>query len=131
RTIRRFKIKTRRVRNPPGFRLPRALRWRRECAALLVKLSVFRRSFLHVVEHRRGRPAIDLEPVRLLIGAERRAREHAGLAVYLVLVEAELGEGALHRLDLGGAQLGVLAPRRLEPTRIGDALAQMADEQYV
>src|SRR5258707_15864413 len=88
-----------------------------------------RRPAMHVVEHRRGRPAIDLEPVRLLIGAERRTREHAGLAVDLVLVEAELGEGTLHRLDLGGAQLRILAPWRLEPTRIGDALAQMADEQ--
>src|SRR5438128_7888928 len=131
RTIRRARSKARRVKHPPGFRLPRALQWRRQFAALLLELLVFRGSLLHVVEHRRGRPAIDLEPVRLLVGAERRAREHAGLAVDLVLVEAELGEGTLHRLDLGGAQLRVLAPRRLEPTRIGDALAQMADEQHV
>src|SRR5262249_23850169 len=104
---------------------------RREFAALLCELSVFRRPLLHVVEHRRGRPAIDLEPVRLLISAERRAREHAGLAVDLVLVEAELGERALHGLDLRGAQLRVLAPWRLEPTRIVDALAQMYDELHV
>src|SRR5207248_7709391 len=35
---------------------------------------VLRRLSLHVVEHGGGGPAIDLEPVRLLIGAERRAR---------------------------------------------------------
>src|SRR5262245_16439044 len=93
--------------------------------------SVLRRLSLHVVEHGSGGPAIDLEPVRLLIGAERRAREHARLAVDLVLVEAELGERTLHRLDLRGAQLRVLAPRRLERARVADALAQMADEQHV
>src|ERR1700680_484078 len=49
---------------PPGFPLP----------------GLFsRRLPLHVVEHGRGRPTIDLEPVGLLIGAERGAREHAGL----------------------------------------------------
>src|SRR5499433_1219744 len=131
RTIRRFEIKNPAGSAPAGFRLPRSLQWRREFAALLFELSVFRRSLLHIVEHRRGWPAIDLEPVRLLIGAERRAREHAGLAVDLVLVEAELGQRTLHRLDLRGAQLRVFAPWRLERTRIGDALAQMADEQHV
>src|SRR6516225_7315751 len=46
---------------------------------------------LHVGKQRRGRPAIGLEPIGLLIGAQRRAREHAGLAVDLVFVDAELG----------------------------------------
>src|SRR5215472_1788617 len=36
---------------------------------------------LHLRKQRRGRPAIHLKTVRLLIGAERRAGEHAGLAV--------------------------------------------------
>src|SRR5208283_3230466 len=55
----------------------------------------------HVVEHRGARPAIELEAVRLLVGAERGARFHAGLAVDLVLVEAAGGENVLHRLDVG------------------------------
>src|ERR1700694_3565929 len=86
---------------------------------------------LHVGEQRRGRPAVGLEAVRLLVGAERRAGAHTGLAVDLVLVDAEPGQGALHGLDLAGAQLRVLAPGRLERARIGDALAQVADEQHV
>src|SRR5262249_8666349 len=107
--------RTRRGQPPPGFRLPRALPYTTRVRCTPLRASVLRCSLLHVLEHRRGRPAIDLEPVRLLIGSERRAREHAGLAVDLVLVEAELGERALHRLDLRGAQLRVLAPWRLEP----------------
>src|SRR5438477_848821 len=86
---------------------------------------------LHVGEYRRRRPAIDLEAIGLLIGAERGAREHAGLAVDLVLVDAEPNERALHRLDLVGAQLRRLAPGRLERARIADAFAQVADEQHV
>ena len=42
----------------------------------------------HVVEHRRRRPAIKLEGICLLIGAERGARLHPGLAVDLVVIEA-------------------------------------------
>src|SRR5215204_2148776 len=50
--------------------------------------------------------------------------------VELVLIDTELGERALHRLDLCGAQLLVLAPRSLERARIADAVAQMFDEQH-
>src|SRR4029077_912373 len=103
----------------------------RNRAAITPADLVLRRLSLHVVEHGGGGPAIDLEPVRLLIRAQGRAREHTRLAVDLVLVEAELGKRTLHRLDLRGAQLRVLAPRRLERTRVADALAQMADEQHV
>src|SRR5258705_3668493 len=86
---------------------------------------------LHVIEHGRGRPAIDLEAVGLLVGAERRAREHAGFAVDLVLVEPDLGQRTLHRLDLAGAQLRALAPWGLERTRIDHAVCEVADEQHV
>ena len=89
------------------------------------------RSQPHVLEHRGGRPAIDLEAVGLLIVPERGAREHAGLAVDLVLVEPELGERVLHALDLRALELRVLAPRRLERPRIADAVAQVPDEQHV
>src|SRR5262249_28620344 len=44
-----------------------------------------------VVEHGARGPAIEGKPVRLLIGTERRAGEHPGLAVDLVMVEAERG----------------------------------------
>jgi hypothetical protein len=47
-------------------------------AARINSVAVF---LLHVLEHRGRRPAIDLEPIGLLIGAERRARKLAGLAV--------------------------------------------------
>src|SRR5262247_807770 len=109
----------------------RAQRDSTESGCALGKGSVPLHAPAHVVEHRRGRPAVDLDAVGLLISAERRAREHAGLAVDLVLVEAELGERALHALDLRRAQLRVLAPWRLERTRIVDALAQVAYEQHV
>ena len=47
---------------------------------------------LHLRQQRRGRPAIELEPVALLIFAERRAREHSGLAVDLVVIIALRGQ---------------------------------------
>src|SRR5437879_5843460 len=40
--------------------------------------------FLHMLERGRIRPAVELEPVALLVGAEREPRLHAGLAVDLV-----------------------------------------------
>ena len=43
-------------------------------------------------QHRFARPAIHLEPGRFLVGAERGARLHPGLAVELVLVETEARE---------------------------------------
>src|SRR5262245_29123780 len=85
----------------------------------------------HVVEQGWRRPAVQLEAIGLLIGAKRRARQHAGLAVELVRIEAELGEPALHRLHVGGAQLRGLAPRRLERFWIENAVAQVADEQHI
>ena len=49
--------------------------------------------------------SIPVQPPRLLIRAERRAREHAGLAVELVLVKPEPGEAALHLLDVFALEL--------------------------
>ena len=63
----------------------RAPRRRRVLFSILPALA------LHVSKHRRGRPAIDLQSVGLLISAERRACKHAGFAVDLVLVDAEPG----------------------------------------
>src|SRR5688500_2167590 len=85
----------------------------------------------HMREDLGSRPAIELQAVGLLIGAERGARQHAGLAIDLVAIEPELGHAALHRFDLRGAELRRLAPGRLERPRIGDAVAEMADEQHV
>src|ERR1700756_146324 len=48
-------------------------------------------------QHGFARPAIDLQSRRFLIGAERRARQHASLAVELVLVETDAREVTLHR----------------------------------
>src|SRR5262249_51205341 len=50
----------------------------------------------HVPEHLHGGPAIELEAVCLLVGAERGSGLHAGLAVDLVGVQAVLGQVALH-----------------------------------
>src|SRR4051812_12165762 len=87
--------------------------------------------FLHVREHVGRRPAVDLEPILLLIGAERRAGQHAGLAVDLVLIHAERGQLVLHGLDLRGLELRTLHPGMLERLAAGDAVAQVADEQHV
>src|SRR5437870_4432732 len=43
--------------------------------------SISRRLSLHVLEHGRGRPAIDLQSIGFLVGAERGAGEHSGFAV--------------------------------------------------
>ena len=48
-----------------------------------------------------GRPAIDLESILLLIVAERRARQHAGVAVDLVVIKAPRGEDLLHAVEIG------------------------------
>src|SRR2546423_1842107 len=88
RTGPRHQSLTRRARPPPpGFRLAGSSFGH---AAPATPTLSGRCLPLHVLEHGPCRPAIDLEPVCLLIGAERRAREHSGLAVDLVLVEPEL-----------------------------------------
>src|SRR5262249_10707751 len=69
---------------------------------------------LHLLQHGGGRPAIELEVVALLIGAERRAGQHAGLAIDLVVVIAARREHFLHADEIGRRQLRDLAPRRLE-----------------
>src|SRR5205823_9622504 len=86
RGARRFIIK------PGGSSTRRVFVCRDRVAITPAAELVLRRLSLHVVEHGGGGPAIDLEPVRLLIGAERRAREHARLAVDLVLVQARSEE---------------------------------------
>src|ERR1700733_2560459 len=86
---------------------------------------------LHVREHRGGRPAIDLQAIALLIGAERSTRQHAGLAVDLVMIVAALGQDFLHTVEIAGWQLRDLAPRRLERARIEHAVAQVTDKQHV
>src|ERR1700680_5058100 len=68
----------------------------------------------HVIEDGRGGPAIHLEAVRLLVLAECRARQHTRLAVDLVTVEPALREDLLHALELGGLELGDLAPLHVD-----------------
>src|SRR6516164_3728038 len=86
---------------------------------------------LHLPEHRRSRPAIDFKPVALLIFAERGARQHAGLAVDLVVVITARGEKPLHPIEIDGRQLHEARPRRFERPRLADAIAQMPDKQDV
>src|ERR1700722_5183548 len=86
---------------------------------------------LHVREHRGGRPAIDLQAIALLISAERGARQHAGLAVDLVMIVAAIGQDFLHAVEIAGRQLRDLAPRCLERTRLKHAVAQVTDKQHV
>src|SRR5262249_32469655 len=85
----------------------------------------------HVVEHSGSWPTIELETVGFLVGAERRAGLHAGLAIDLVLVEPARGQSLLHRFHVGGTHQRALAPWRLEMTGIHDAITHMADEQHV
>src|SRR5262249_42471624 len=47
---------------------------------------------LHMGEHGSGRPAVDLEAIRLLIGADREPRAHPGLAVDLLGIIALIGQ---------------------------------------
>src|SRR4051812_47217529 len=84
-----------------------------------------------MLQRRSSRPAIERELFRLLIGAEREPRLHPGLAVELVVVEAEGGEALLHLLELRSAQLHHRLPRRLERPRVRDAVGEMADEQHI
>src|SRR5262245_23490324 len=86
---------------------------------------------LHLAEHRRSRPAIDFKPVAFLIFAERGARQHASLAVDLVVVVTARGEKPLHPIEIDGRQLHEARPRRFERPRLADAIAQMPDKQDV
>src|SRR5579863_472020 len=65
-------------------------------------------------QHRLARPAVHLQPGRFLVGAERGAGLHSGLAVDLVGIETDAHEVTLHGFDVGGAQLGRGRPRRGE-----------------
>src|SRR5262249_18761924 len=65
------------------------------------------------------------------IRAKRRARQHAGLAVDLVLVESPPRQLALHLFERQGLELLDLSPWRLERARARDAVGEMADEQHV
>src|ERR1700716_172503 len=68
-------------------------------------------------QHHVALPAIHLEPGRLLVGPERRARLHPRLAIDLVGVKADARQVTLHGLDIGRAQLGRSRPRRRERLR--------------
>src|SRR5262249_9837866 len=83
-------------------------------------------SIPHPAQHIRGRPAIELEAVRLLESAERKARLHAGLAVDLVLIKPLRREHALHPLEIGGLELHHFLPRRFERAFAADAIGEMA-----
>src|SRR5262249_51640451 len=85
----------------------------------------------HVLQHRGGRPAVDLQSVLLLIRAERGACEHSRFSVDLVLVEADRSEPLLHGFYLRSLELFVLAPCPLEWLAAGDAITEMADEEHV
>ncbi len=85
----------------------------------------------HMVEHFGRRPAIDMQPIGLLIRAERGAGFHAGLAVDLVAVDAQFRQPLLHAFDVGGFHLHNLAPRCLKWPWIGNPVGHMADEENV
>ena len=59
----------------------------------------------HRLQHRFARPAIDLQAGRLLVSPERRARQHARLAVDLVLVEADARQVASASPRLGACAI--------------------------
>src|ERR1043166_7896957 len=88
-------------------------------------------SIPHPIQSISRRPAVELEAVRLLERAERKARLHAGLSVDLVLIKAALGEQPLHALEVGGLELHHLFPGRLEQPLAGDAVGKAAAEQHV
>src|ERR1700692_4667878 len=54
---------------------------------------------LHMRPPRRDRQSIDLQPLAFLIGSERRAGQHAGLAVDLVVIKAAVGKNVLHAVE--------------------------------
>src|SRR5437868_9745171 len=81
----------------------------------------------HVIENGLRRPAVERKAVLLLVGTERRARQHAGLAVDLVLVKSTPGERLLHALHRGRRQLHHIAPRLLERSRVRAPVRQMPD----
>src|SRR5258705_10746206 len=85
----------------------------------------------HMLQRRGGRPAIERQLFRLLIGAERETRLHPGLAVELVAVEAERGEALLHLLELPGAQLPHPTPGFLERPRVRDSVGETTAEKHV
>src|SRR5947208_6363797 len=85
----------------------------------------------HRLQHRLAGPAVDLEAGGFLIGAERRASLHAGLAVELVLVEPDPGQMLLHRLDVLGAQLRRCRPRCYERQWTSHTVAEVTDEQHI
>src|SRR5690348_10442844 len=76
-------------------------------------------------------PAIKFQSIAFLILAERGAREHAGFAVDLVVIIATRGEQLLHAIEICSRQLHDIAPRCFEWPRVGEAIAQMADEQHI
>ena len=78
-----------------------------------------------------GRPAVDLQAVRLLVGADQGARVHAGLAVDLGDRIAQRLQALLDALDALGGELLDVGPGRRESGAAGDAVAEIADEQRV
>src|SRR5580704_1283011 len=86
---------------------------------------------LHLCQQSGSRPAIELQPVALLIFAEGGARQHPGLAVDLVVIIAARGEDALHAVEIGSGKLRDLAPRGCERPRVENAVGQMADKQNI
>src|SRR6476646_1636753 len=85
----------------------------------------------HRTQHRLARPAIDLQPGGFLVRPQRGAGLHPGLAVQLVLVEADARQMTLHGFDRGRAQLRRGGPWRCERLWVDDAVAEMADEQHI
>src|SRR5262245_55466175 len=85
----------------------------------------------HVLQQCLRRPAVDLQAIGLLVGADQRARVHSCLAV-------DLGDGIAQGLQLDmdllyalGRQLPDVAPWRAEVAAAHHAVAEVAHEQGV
>src|SRR5206468_3882070 len=106
-------------------------RWNKPEDASAPGSSMFGRLAAHLLEHGGGGPAVEPQPVRLLIGAEREPGLHAGFAVDFLRIIAEVGEPPLHLLELGGLELHHLGPWRFECPPVENAIAQLPYEQHV
>src|SRR5438046_606991 len=119
------------------LRLTPALSRRHPTAAALAGIrALHRRPLLrnlgaHVGEQRLGRPAVELEAVGLLVGADQRARVHAGLAVDDGDLVAQPLQSLLDALDALGGELLDVGPGRHEGGTAGHAVAETAAEQRV
>src|SRR6185503_5031841 len=102
--------------------------WRRAVAALAGFGAVRRRLDAYVLQQGLRRPAVDLQAVGLLVGADQRTRVHSSLAVDLGDGVAQPLQLLLDLLDALGGQLPDIGPGRAEVAAADNAVAEVADK---